>query len=155
MQSPDPEQAAGLLRRLAACLYDGMVLAAVFMLAGALWVAASRAAAPPGDWLFRAYLLAISALFFAAFWSRGETLGMRAWKLRIVGADGRPPGWGRSLLRFGAAILSWAALGLGFLWVLVDPERQAWHDRLSGTRLLRLPDPRKAEKGSAEDHDHR
>jgi uncharacterized RDD family membrane protein YckC len=61
---------------------------------------------------------------------------MRAWKLRIVGADGRPPGWGRSLLRFAAGLVSWAALGLGFLWVLVDRERLAWHDRLSGTRLV-------------------
>lgn len=152
MQLLTPEQAPGLLRRLAACLYDGMVLVAVLMLAGALWVAVSRAPAPPGDWLFRIYLLAISALFFAAFWSRGETLGMRAWRLRIVASDGMPPGWGRCLLRFGAAVVSWAALGLGFLWVLVDPERQAWHDRWSGTRLLRLPHARKAEQSGAQDH---
>lgn len=106
------------------------------MVAGAAWVGATRAAAPPGDWLFRGYLLAVSALFFCTFWRRGETLGMRAWKLRMVTADGRQPGWGRALLRFAAAILSWAALGLGFLWVLVDREKFAWHDRLSGTRLV-------------------
>lgn len=128
--------APGLLRRLAACLYDGLVLTAVLMVAGAAWVAFSRAAAAPGDWLFRSYLLAVSAAFFCALWTRGETLGMRAWKLRLVAADGRPPGWGRALLRFAAALLSWAALGLGFLWVLVDRERLAWHDRLSGTRLV-------------------
>jgi uncharacterized RDD family membrane protein YckC len=126
----------GLARRLAACLYDALVLVAVLMVAAAFWVAASRAAAPPGDWLFRGYLLAVAAGFFAAFWHRGETLGMRAWKLRIVGEDGEPPDWGRSLLRFACALLSWAALGLGFLWVLVDRDRRAWHDRLSGTRLV-------------------
>lgn len=126
----------GLLRRLAACLYDALVLAAVWMVAGAGWVGASRAAVPPGDWLFRAYLFSIAALFFAGFWRRGETLGMRAWKLRIVAADGRQPGWDRALLRFAAGLLSWAALGLGFWWVLVDRERLAWHDRLSGTRLV-------------------
>jgi uncharacterized RDD family membrane protein YckC len=130
-----PPAAPGLLRRLAACLYDGLVLAAVLMVAGAAWVAVSRAAAAPGDWLFRGYLLGVSAAFFGAFWTRGETLGMRAWKLRLVAADGQPPGWGRALLRFATALLSWAALGLGFLWVLVDRERLAWHDRLSGTRL--------------------
>jgi uncharacterized RDD family membrane protein YckC len=126
----------GLGRRLAACLYDGLVLFAVLMVAGGAWVALSGAAAPPGDWAFRAYLLAVSALFLGMLWRRGETLGMRAWKLRLEGADGRPPGWGRVLLRFAAAVVSWAALGLGFLWVLVDREKLAWHDRLSGTRLV-------------------
>ncbi|HUG98342.1 MAG TPA: RDD family protein [Gammaproteobacteria bacterium] len=134
-------QAPGLIRRLAACLYDCLVLIALLMVAGAAWVGLSRTAVPPGDWLFRAYLLAVAALFFAGFWRRGETLGMRAWKLRIVAADGRPPGWGRGLLRFAMALLSWAVFGLGFWWVLVDLERLAWHDRLSGTRLvLRNPE---------------
>jgi uncharacterized RDD family membrane protein YckC len=131
-----PPATPGLLRRLAACFYDCLVLAAVLMMAGALWVAVSRVAAAPGDWLFRGYLLAVAAVFFGAFWTRGETLGMRAWKLRLVAADGQPPGWGRALLRFATAFISWAALGLGFLWVLVDRERLAWHDRLSGTRLV-------------------
>lgn len=126
----------GLLRRLAAMLYDGMVLVALLMVAGAVWVALHRGPAAPGDWLFRAWLLAVSAAFYAGFWTRGETLGLRAWKLRIVGPGGHPPGWGRGLLRFAAAILSWLPLGLGFLWVLVDRDRLAWHDRLSGTRLV-------------------
>ncbi len=126
----------GLARRLAASLYDALVLIAVLMLAGAAWVAITRAAAPPGDWLFRAYLLTIAALFFAGCWTRGETLGMRAWKLRIVAADGRVPGWDRALLRFAAAFLAWIPCGLGVLWVLVDRDRLAWHDRLSGTRLV-------------------
>lgn len=126
----------GLARRLAACLYDGLLLVAVLMVAAAAWVGLSGATVPPGDWLFRAYLLAVTALFFGAFWRRGETLGMRAWKLRVVATDGQPPGWGRALLRFAAATLSWTLLGLGFWWVLVDRERLAWHDRLSGTRLV-------------------
>jgi len=127
----------GLGRRLAACLYDGLALAAVWMIAGAVWVALSRAPAPPGDWWFRGYLLAVAALFFVGAWMRGETLGMRAWQLRVVAADGRPPGLRPALLRFVTALLSWAAAGLGFLWVLVDRDGLAWHDRLSGTRLER------------------
>lgn len=128
--------APGLGRRLAACLYDALVLAAVLMVAAALWVAVTRAAAAPGSWPFRVYILAVSAIFFTALWTRGETLGMRAWKLRIEGHDGRPPGWRPALLRFFFALLSWGALGLGYLWVLVDRDRLAWHDRLSGTRLV-------------------
>lgn len=140
--APEAPVAPGLGRRLAACLYDGLVLVAVLMVAAALWVGLARGAAPPGDWAFRFYLLAVSAAFFGMFWTRGETLGMRAWKLRIVGPGGVSPRWGRCLLRFGVALVSWAALGLGFLWVLVDRERLAWHDRASGTRLqLREPRP--------------
>jgi uncharacterized RDD family membrane protein YckC len=127
----------GLARRLAACVYDALALAAVLMVAGAAWVGITGAAAPPGNWAFRTYVLAICALFFCVFWTRGETLGMRAWKLRIVAADGQPPGWGRAMLRFGAALVSLAALGLGFAWVLIDRDRLAWHDRWSGTRLHR------------------
>lgn len=147
MHAEDYAPAPGLPRRLAAMLYDGLVLCALLMVAGAAWVALHRAAAPPGDGAFRAYLLVVCALFYAGFWSRGETLGLRAWKLRIVGPDGRPPGWGRALLRFAAAILSWLPAGLGFLWVLVDRDRLAWHDRLSGTRLVLRADWRR--RGSA------
>lgn len=155
----NPRAAApGLGRRLAACLYDALVLAAVLMVAAALWVAVTQAAAAPGSWLFRAYILAVSAVFFAALWTRGETLGMRAWKLRIEGPDGRPPGWRPALLRFLFALLSWGALGLGYLWVLVDRDRLAWHDRLSGTRLV-LPGasagPRDPERGRGKDEAHR
>jgi uncharacterized RDD family membrane protein YckC len=42
------------------------------------------------------------------------------------------------LLRFFAAILSWSAGGLGFLWILVDRDRMAWHDRLSKTEVVLL-----------------
>lgn len=136
-----PSNAPGLVRRLASCLYDGLALIAVLMVAAAIWVAIAGTAAPPADWPFRVYLLTISALFFVLFWTRGETLGMRAWKLRLEGPDGLPPGWRRALLRFFAAMLSWAPLGLGFLWVLVDRDRLAWHDRLSGTRLVRREAP--------------
>jgi uncharacterized RDD family membrane protein YckC len=131
-----PDAAPGLARRLAACLYDGLVLTAVLMMATAVWVGIRRAPVAPGDWWFRAYLIATSLLFFGAFWTRGETLGMRAWRLRIVTRDGRPPGWGRALARGAAALLSWLPLGAGFLWVLVDRERLAWHDRITGTRLI-------------------
>lgn len=137
MNASADRRVPGLARRLAACLYDGLALAAVWMIAGALWVAFSRAPAPPGDWWFRGYLLAVAALFFVGAWMRGETLGMRAWQLRVVAADGRPPGWRPALLRFVTALLSWAVAGLGFLWVLVDRDGLAWHDRLSGTRLER------------------
>jgi uncharacterized RDD family membrane protein YckC len=53
--------------------------------------------------------------------------------------DGGLLTWSDSLRRLGWALLSLLALGLGFLWILVDPQRRAWHDRLSGTRIVVVP----------------
>jgi uncharacterized RDD family membrane protein YckC len=47
--------------------------------------------------------------------------------------------WPVALLRFAAALVSLATVGLGFLWILVDPEKLAWHDRIAGTRVVVLP----------------
>ena len=61
-------------------------------------------------------VLAFSAAYFVISWTRGgQTIGMRAWRLRVVGADGLPVAWPRALLRFVIAAVSLAAFGIGFL----------------------------------------
>jgi len=136
----------GLFRRLAVMVYDSLLLAALFTVAAALVVLPAGLAfgiqIPDGHPLFRAYLVAVSLVFFCGFWTRaGHTLGMRAWRVKVVRKDGSPITLRDALLRYFAALLSWAPLGLGFLWILVDPQRLAWHDRLSGTRLVMLEKP--------------
>jgi uncharacterized RDD family membrane protein YckC len=144
-QALDLEQAVtpGLFRRLAIIGYDSLLLAALFTLAAALVVLPAGllfdTQIPDGHPLFRAYLVAVSLVFFCGFWMHGgQTLGMRAWRVRLVRKDGLPITLRDALLRYFAAILSWVPLGLGFWWILVDPQRLAWHDRLSGTRLVLL-----------------
>lgn len=138
--------APGLLRRLAAIFYDGLLLAALWFVVSAAFLAASggRLSSPDRPlWLlytFRAGLLLTTYLFFASFWTHGgQTLGMRAWRLKLVDQDGGPVSWVQATVRFATALLSLAALGLGLLWVLVDREKRAWHDHLSGTHLVLLP----------------
>ena len=83
------------------------------------------------------YLLGCPFVFFGWFWTHGgQTLGMRAWRLRLLDAEGGPVTWRQSLLRVAGAYLSALALGVGYLWVLFDRAGLAWHDRLSGTRLV-------------------
>jgi uncharacterized RDD family membrane protein YckC len=135
---------ASLPRRLAAMLYDGLLLCAVLMLAAMppVILAGGAVALQHSAWhaLFSFYLLAVFFLFFGWFWTHGgQTLGMRAWRLRLTDAAGQPVSWRGALLRFVAAWLSALPLGLGWLWMLWDHERLCWHDRLSGTRLLLLP----------------
>lgn len=130
----------GLWRRLAAMFYDSWLVAALWLL-GAFADTLVRTALGPDSSAshlpLQLYLLAAPAIFFGWFWTHGgQTLGMRAWRLKLLDADGAPVNWRRALLRFGAALLSLLALGLGYLWIWFDRDHLAWHDRLSGTRLV-------------------
>lgn len=131
----------GLPRRLAAMVYDALLLAPILMLATVPWVALRGGeAVSPGNELYSLYLLAVALVFYGGFWTLGgQTLGMRAWRLRIVTLQGGPVRWRRASIRYGAAIVSLAAGGLGFFWQWLDPQRLTWHDRASGTCLIRLP----------------
>jgi uncharacterized RDD family membrane protein YckC len=137
---------ASLARRLAAMFYDGLLLVAILMIATALLLPltggeAINAADHP--WLESAYRLLLAGLvvlFFGTFWTRrGQTLGMASWRLRVEREDGSMLTWGDTTKRLAAALLSWLPLGLGYLWILIDREGRAWHDRLSRTRVVLLP----------------
>lgn len=132
---------AGLLRRLGAMFYDTLlVLALLFVATAAAMPFGGGARIAHDNPLFPAYLLAVIYLFFAWFWIHGgQTLGMRAWKLRVQRMDGRPLGWLQSLLRFMAAIAALLPLGLGLWWLLFDREGLAWHDRFSESEVVVLP----------------
>jgi uncharacterized RDD family membrane protein YckC len=62
---------------------------------------------------------------------------MRAWRVRVTRVDGARVEWPRALLRFGVALVSLAALGLGFWWALVDPLKRTWHDIAATTAVTR------------------
>lgn len=130
-------QGATLTRRMLAILYDSLALLGV-LAAGTLTALAftgGEAIAPGNPWL-RLWLLALTYGYFVVSWRKGgQTLGMRAWKIRVVADDGRRASWAALSARFAAAVVSWAALGLGFLSAWRRP-RRAWHDRWSRTYLI-------------------
>ena len=64
---------------------------------------------------------------------------MKPWRLYVTAADGSPPALGRLWLRYLVGIASLSAAGLGFWWIWIDREGLAWHDRASGTRMIRDP----------------
>ena len=77
--------------------------------------------------------------FFAFFWTRrGQTAGMLAWRLRVQSLDGSGLTLRQALLRFIGATLSFATLGIGYLWMLIDPGRRTWPDMLSGTEVFHV-----------------
>jgi len=132
---------AGLLRRLGAILYDSLLVTAVLFLATIPFIVVRGGeAVAPETRSYQLAMFAVAYLFFVGFWARsGSTLGMLAWGLRVEAEDGAPPGIGKASVRFFAAIVSWLALGIGFLWQLWDKDKLTWHDRLSGTRLRHYP----------------
>jgi uncharacterized RDD family membrane protein YckC len=126
-------------RRLAALCYDLLLLAAL-VLSFTLLVVAARLgrSVPPGTWWFPLCLSAVVVLFFAGFWVHGgQTLGMRAWRIRVVRDDGSPLKWPRAAARFALGLLAAAPAGLGLWWSLLDERKRGWHDRWTRTRVVR------------------
>jgi uncharacterized RDD family membrane protein YckC len=131
--------AAGLWRRVAAAAYDMLLLIGILMLTSFFIVIARHGmAVPAGHPAYQLFLLAQAAAFFIVFWSHGgQTLGMRAWHIRVERSDGNDLDAVLAAKRFALATLSALALGMGFLWMLIDREHLAWHDRLTGTRVVK------------------
>ena len=136
---------AGLARRLGAMLYDALLLVALWMVTTALFLpltggeALQTAHSPLLTLAHRAALIGVLIAFYGLSWTtRGQTLGMAAWRLRVEREDGRLLAWPDVLNRLAAALLSWLPLGAGWLVALVDPGRRTWHDRLSRTRVVLL-----------------
>ena len=134
-------QNSSLARRLAAILYDSLLVLALVGLATIPFIAIREGeSVEPENPVHQATIFLVIFGFFVGFWSRkGRTLGMQSWGLQLQAAAGGPPSVLACTIRFFAAILSWAAAGIGFLWQLVDKDRLTWHDRLSGTRLVHYP----------------
>lgn len=159
--------APSLRRRLGGLLYDALVVAAVMLLAVAIF--SLFVVALPGLPHQRPLLLGLCFLaiggYFTYCWRNGQTLAMRAWRLRIEDAQGRPVSWGRACLRYVLAWV-WVVPPLAFValtkpyshsissalsvsaaavavWIalwsaasLLHPQRQFWHDAAAGTRVV-------------------
>ena len=139
-------QNTGLFRRLAAILYDALLVGALLFLATIPFIA-MRAGEPVeiGDnAIYRIVLASVVYVFFVGFWTRaGRTLGMQSWGLQMESIRGGAVTLSQANLRFFAALLSWAPAGLGFLWQLWDKDKLTWHDRISGTRIVYYPKEKK------------
>lgn len=126
-------------RRLAALGYDLLLLTALVVSFTQLVLAARLGrAVPPGTWWFSLCLLAVVTLFFSGFWAHGgQTLGMRAWRIRVVREDGSAVTWPRAAARFALGLVAAAPAGLGLWWSLLDEHKRGWHDRWTRTRVIR------------------
>jgi uncharacterized RDD family membrane protein YckC len=135
---------AGFVTRLFAFVIDMVVLAAIVSLGG--WIALlvdnmiEKVGFDPRVDLSSIYIFLIPfiiALYFVMFWSlTGRTIGKWSMGLKVIGVNGRPPTVGRSLVRVIGYALSAIVFWLGYLWVIIDDERQAWHDHMARTWVV-------------------
>lgn len=131
-----------LIRRIGAMLYDGLLILALMFLSTLPFIAArdGKPVEASENLLYQIVLVIIIYAFFVGFWTRsGRTLGMQSWRLQLETIDGGEVSVGAATIRFFTALLSWAPLGLGFLWSLWDKEHLTWHDRISKTRIVYYP----------------
>lgn len=120
-------------------LYDGVILLGLLIMASAV-------ALPFGDinkaafqdFWFTLWLLFVCFAYLAGCWRYGGmTVGMRAWRVKIVSGDGQLVSWPKCLLRLFVGIISISLFGLGILWALVDQKNRCWHDLAAGTLLIK------------------
>jgi uncharacterized RDD family membrane protein YckC len=134
-----PLQPASIKRRLAAMVYESLLLIALLLVAGFAYVPIFGGIHGPFQKaVFQLYLLGVMMLYFVMFWKRGgQTLAMKTWRIRLVRLDGSPLPAALCIIRFSLAALGFLCAGLGFLWAFADPERQFLHDRICKTRLIK------------------
>lgn len=152
-------QAPSLRRRMACWLYEGLLLFALLFIAVLIQgVLGILIPALQGAHVLQVVLFAVFGAYFVWFWTRGQTLAMKTWRIQVVDPQGRPLTRVRALARYALCWLWFlpplAAVAPFHLpaiestvlvcgWVLVwavlsrfHPQRQFWHDALAGTRLV-------------------
>lgn len=162
--SPTESLVAPPLRRRMACwAYEGILLFGVVFVAGWLFstLGQVRSGIDERRPLLQAFCFVVFGVYFAYFWTRGQTLAMKTWRIRVVDRDGAPLTQRRALLRYllawvwfvpplavlapfhlrpaevGVLVAGWVAV-----WALLSrfhPQRQFWHDAWAGTRLVNEP----------------
>lgn len=155
---PDSELAtlprAGLLRRLAALLYDMFLVLSIWFLCGYAIIFAYGLFAPNTSELVNGEIVTppvLSALqfimmvstavyFYVWFWLRtGQTLGMIAWRIRAVSVHNGPMSLKQALIRYALAWPAFWCFGLGYLYMYTNKDRDAMHEKFSGTKTVLLP----------------
>ena len=161
-----------LPRRLASFVYEGLILFGMLLIPGALGAVivaiTGQQHSAQSDLVLEVFSFLLYASYFTWFWStRGQTLPMQTWRIRVVTADGGRLSTGRALARYVASWLwvapagvyatlnHWnvrehpgviaACVGVGIagyaLLALLLPQRQFLHDLFCQTRLITAPPP--------------
>lgn len=130
----------GFGRRMLALAYEFLLLLGVWFIAAFLFHLVFRD--PNAEYfrpLFQFYLLFVGGVYFIWFWTHGgQTLAMQTWKLKLVAANGKRVTAQQAMVRYLMAVIGISLLGFSLLWALFSRDRQFLHDKLAGTRIIKL-----------------
>jgi uncharacterized RDD family membrane protein YckC len=144
---------------MACWLYEGLLMFGVVFIAGYLFGTLSQTRnALDNRHALQAFLFVVFGIYFGWFWSKGQTLAMKTWHIRIVDMQGQPITQARAVWRY---LLSWIwflpalaivaplqlaagestvlILGWVAVWAVLSrfhPRQQFWHDAWAGTQLI-------------------
>lgn len=163
-----PHRTPALWRRLACFVYEGVLLFGVVMVTGLVYGGLTEQRhALVGHLGLQVTLFVVIGAYFVVFWSRGgQTVAMKTWHIRLLTRAGAPVSAARALLRYlwswlwflpalisvwlwgvrsGSAVALALIAGLAGYAALTrfTPQRQYWHDVLSGTQLVDWPAPKR------------
>lgn len=137
-----------LWRRLAAMVYDFLLVVAISIFYSAITVGINIAVTGGHDhgqrieWgpfkplVFIGWILTI-IFFFCYFWKKsGQTLGMKTWRMKIINQQNHYPTYSQGFIRCLIAFFSLGILGMGYWWVFTNQDRQTLHDQLTKTKTI-------------------
>lgn len=157
---------ASLWRRLAAMVYDGLLMFAVLIVIGATMLPFTKGLGMnPDDLIFKIYVFGAIFAFLGWFWTHGgQTLGMRAWKIRLVQNDGSVVSWRHALRYYLVSLPMWGFLiftivvnagiyptpaaiartphsvlyGLALIWFVFDNLPDNWRQKVAGLKMVQV-----------------
>jgi uncharacterized RDD family membrane protein YckC len=155
---------ASLWRRLAAMVYDSLLIFSILVIVGLTTLPFTNALGVSRDNIFlRLYIFSALFVFLAWFWTHGgQTLGMRAWKLKLVQADGTPVSWILALFYYLVSLPMWGFLifviavnagmipapallahtphwllyGFALIWFVIDHLPNNWRERIAKLKMI-------------------
>jgi uncharacterized RDD family membrane protein YckC len=124
---------AGAGSRLISYLIDGIIVGVIGSILN--YVSMNVGGTLGGILAFLGVL--VSLAYFTYFFGNGQTPGMKAMKIKLIGTDGTYPiGYGKGFLRWIGMIISAMVILLGYVWILIDKKKQGWHDKIAGTYVV-------------------
>lgn len=157
---------ANFWRRMAAMVYDSLLIFAVLIVVGATMLPFTNGLGVHRDnIIFKIYVFAAIYFFLGWFWTHGgQTLGMRAWKIKLLQHDGSPVNWLRALFYYllslpmwGFMIFTvsvnsnmipapgtlahtphWVLYSILLVWFVIDHLPDNWREKVSGVRMIQV-----------------
>ena len=131
-------------RIIGSAIYDGLVILGLLMIVGFVavgihyWITGAEAI--EYSLLFQLLILAVIIAYYAYFWrASGQTVGMKAWRIKLMSLDDQAITASQMALRILVAFPAYACLLLGVLWQYWSADQLNWHDKASRTKIIYLP----------------